>query len=55
MINLAYKKRLIKENVLNYADNMKTKQKEDFVGAGESGTVLFFRFLGDLVNLISDT
>ncbi|MCI8527092.1 MAG: site-specific integrase [Oscillospiraceae bacterium] len=30
MINLAYKKRLIKENVLNYADNMKTKQKEDY-------------------------
>ena len=30
MINLAYKKRLIKENVLDYADNMKTKQKEDY-------------------------
>lgn len=30
MINLAYKKKLIKENVLNYADNIKTKQKSDY-------------------------
>lgn len=30
LINLAYRKRLIKENMLNYADNMKTKQKEDY-------------------------
>lgn len=30
LINLAYRKRLIKENILNYADNMKTKQKEDY-------------------------
>ncbi|MDO4308553.1 MAG: tyrosine-type recombinase/integrase [Eubacteriales bacterium] len=30
MINLAYKKKLIKENVLYYADNMRTKQKEDY-------------------------
>ena len=30
MINLAYKKKLIKENILNYADNIKTKQKEDY-------------------------
>lgn len=30
MINLAYKKKLVKENVLNYADNIKTKQKEDY-------------------------
>ena len=30
MLNLAYKKRLIKENILNYADNMKTKQKEEY-------------------------
>lgn len=30
MINLAYKKKLIKENFLDYADNMKTKRKEDY-------------------------
>ncbi len=30
MINLAYKKKLIKENILNYADNIKTKKKEDY-------------------------
>ena len=30
MINLAHKKRLINDNVLNYADNMRTKQKEDY-------------------------
>lgn len=30
MINLAYKKKLINDNVLNYADNMRTKQKEDY-------------------------
>lgn len=30
MINLAYKKKLIKENILNYADNMRTKQKQDY-------------------------
>ena len=30
LINLAYKKKLITENVLDYADNMKTKQKEDY-------------------------
>ncbi len=30
LINLAHKKRLIKENILDYADNMKTKQKEDY-------------------------
>lgn len=30
MINLAYKKKLIKENFLFYADNLKTKRKEDY-------------------------
>ena len=30
MINLAYKKKLITENILAYADNIKTKQKEDY-------------------------
>ena len=30
MINLAYKKKLITENILAYADNVKTKQKEDY-------------------------
>ena len=30
LINLCYKKKLIKENVLDYADNMRTKQKEDY-------------------------
>ena len=30
MINLAYKKKIIKENILNYADNIKTKKKEDY-------------------------
>ena len=30
IINLAYKKKLIKENVLNIADNIKTKQKEKY-------------------------
>lgn len=30
LINLCYKKKLIKENVLSYADNMRTKQKEDY-------------------------
>lgn len=30
LINLAYKKKLITENILDYADNMKTKQKEDY-------------------------
>ncbi len=30
MINLAYKKKLIKENILNYADNIKTKKKENY-------------------------
>ena len=30
LINLAYKKKLISENILDYADNMKTKQKEDY-------------------------
>lgn len=30
LINLAYKKKLIKENVLYFADNMRTKQKEDY-------------------------
>lgn len=30
LINLTFKKRLIKENILNYTDNMKTKQKEDY-------------------------
>lgn len=30
MINLAYKKKLIKENVLHIADNIKTEQKEEY-------------------------
>jgi integrase len=30
LINLAYKKRLVLENVLSYSDNMKTKKKEDY-------------------------
>lgn len=30
MINLAYKKKLITENILAYSDNVKTKQKEDY-------------------------
>lgn len=30
LINLAYKKKLITENILDYADNMKTKQKEEY-------------------------
>lgn len=30
MINLVYKKKLVKENVLDFADNIKTKQKEDY-------------------------
>jgi integrase len=30
MINLAYKKKLITENVLDYCDNIKTKQKEEY-------------------------
>ena len=30
LINITHKKRLIKENVLNYADNMQTKQKQDY-------------------------
>ena len=30
ILNLAYKKKLTQENILDYADNMKTKQKEDY-------------------------
>ena len=30
LINLAYKKKLIRENVLDYADNMKLRKKEDY-------------------------
>lgn len=30
LINLAYKKKLITENILNYADNLKTKTKETY-------------------------
>lgn len=30
MINLAYKKKLIKENILHTADNIRTKQKDDY-------------------------
>lgn len=30
MINLAYKKKLITENILTYTDNIKTRQKEDY-------------------------
>lgn len=30
LINLAYKKKLITENILDYADNMRTKQKEEY-------------------------
>lgn len=30
MINYAYKKKLIKENILSYADNVRTKQKDDY-------------------------
>src|SRR5699024_1141279 len=30
LINLVYKKKLISENILHTADNIKTKQKEDY-------------------------
>ena len=30
LINLCYKKKLVKENILDYADNIKTRSKEDY-------------------------